>query len=64
MATISITTDYKFTKKSAQKLIDAMEINENKSNVNKTNIKATKIKSTKIKSTCEIENLLKDYRSN
>lgn len=24
MATISITTDYKFTKKSAQKLIDAM----------------------------------------
>ncbi|HGN7216204.1 TPA: hypothetical protein ACKW4J_001960 [Staphylococcus aureus] len=59
MATISITTDYKFTKKSAQKLIDAMEINENKSDVNKTNIKATKIKST-----CEIENLLKDYRSN
>ncbi|HCZ0063717.1 TPA: hypothetical protein O2G57_002593 [Staphylococcus aureus] len=59
MATISITTDYKFTKKSAQKLIDAMEINENHSNVNKTNIKATKIKST-----CEIENLLKDYRSN
>ncbi|KAD28725.1 hypothetical protein W560_02584, partial [Staphylococcus aureus VET0294R] len=46
MATISITTDYKFTKKSAQKLIDAMEINENNSNVNKTNIKATKIKST------------------
>ena len=43
MATISITTDYKFTKK-AQKLIDAMEINENNSNVNKTNIKATKIK--------------------
>ncbi len=36
-----------------------MEINENNSNVNKTNIKATKIKST-----CEIENLLKDYRSN
>ncbi|HDC6300732.1 TPA: hypothetical protein O8498_002223 [Staphylococcus aureus] len=59
MATISITTDYKFTKKSAQKLIDAMEINENNGNVNKTNIKATKIKST-----CEIENLLKDYRSN
>ncbi|MBS3633088.1 hypothetical protein IAU61_12070 [Staphylococcus aureus] len=59
MATISITTDYKFTKKSAQKLIDAMEINENNSNVNKTNIKAAKIKST-----CEIENLLKDYRSN
>ncbi|HDC6383418.1 TPA: hypothetical protein O8539_002646 [Staphylococcus aureus] len=59
MATISITTDYKFTKKSAQKLIDAMEINENNSNVNKTNIKATKIKSI-----CEIENLLKDYRSN
>lgn len=59
MATISITTDYKFTKKSAQKLIDAMEINENNSNVNKTNIKAIKIKST-----CEIENLLKDYRSN
>ncbi|HCY6299214.1 TPA: hypothetical protein O1251_002000 [Staphylococcus aureus] len=59
MATISITTDYKFTKKSAQKLIDAMEINENNSNVNKTSIKATKIKST-----CEIENLLKDYRSN
>ncbi|HID4943681.1 TPA: hypothetical protein ACXD7A_001046 [Staphylococcus aureus] len=59
MATISITTDYKFTKKSAQKLIDAMEINENNSNVNKTNIKANKIKST-----CEIENLLKDYRSN
>ena len=58
MATISITTDYKFTKISA-KLIDAMEINENNSNVNKTNIKATKIKST-----CEIENLLKDYRSN
>lgn len=55
MATISITTDYKFTKKSAH----AMEINENNSNVNKTNIKATKIKST-----CEIENLLKDYRSN
>lgn len=44
MATISITTDYKFTKKSAQKLIDAMEINENNSNVNKTNIKATKNK--------------------
>lgn len=59
MATISITTDYKFTKKSAQKLIDAMEINENNSNVIKTNIKATKIKST-----CEVENLLKDYRSN
>ncbi|MFH6001681.1 hypothetical protein ACHLYZ_10175 [Staphylococcus aureus] len=59
MATISITTDYKFTKKSAQKLIDAMEINEYNSNVNKTNIKAIKIKST-----CEIENLLKDYRSN
>lgn len=34
MATISITADYKFTQKSAQKLLDAMDKNE-KSRVKK-----------------------------
>ncbi|WP_029056040.1 MULTISPECIES: hypothetical protein [Staphylococcus] len=44
MATISITTDYKFSKKSAQKLLDAMDRSENKGKVNKTQVKATKVK--------------------
>ncbi|MBZ8174714.1 hypothetical protein [Staphylococcus delphini] len=58
MATISITTDYKFTQKSAQKLLDAMDINENK-RINKTNVNATKIKSKD-----EINDILKGFQDN
>lgn len=58
MATISITTGYKFTQKSAQKLLNAMDINENK-RVNKTNVNATKIKSKD-----EINDILKGFQDN
>ncbi len=58
MATISITTDYKFTQKSAQKLLNAMDINENK-RINKTNVNATKIKSKD-----EINDILKGFQDN
>lgn len=56
MATISITTDYKFTQKSAQKLLNAMEKNE-KSKVKKTNVNATKVKSID-----EMNSILKDFQ--
>ncbi|MCC2090315.1 hypothetical protein [Mammaliicoccus sciuri] len=57
MATISITTDYKFNQKSAQKLVNAMERSENAPKVNKTNIKASRLKSKS-----EIDSLLKVYK--
>ena len=58
MATISITTDYKFTQKSAQKLLNAMDVNESK-RINKTNVNATKIKTED-----EINDILKGYQDN
>ena len=58
MATISITTDYKFTQKSAQKLLNAMDFNESK-RINKTNVNATKIKTED-----EINDILKGYQDN
>lgn len=58
MATISITTDYKFTKKSTEKLLDAMDKSEKYSKVNKTNINAFKIKSED-----EINSILKDFNN-
>lgn len=56
MATISITADYKFTQKSMQKLLDAMDKNK-KSRVKKTNVNATKVKSID-----EMNTILKDFQ--
>ncbi|MGX0020296.1 hypothetical protein ACUXPG_000708 [Staphylococcus hominis] len=56
MATISITTDYKFSKKSAQKLLEAMDRSEDKGKVNKTQVKATKVKNEK-----EINSILEGF---
>ncbi|VED63149.1 hypothetical protein [Staphylococcus delphini] len=58
MPTISIMTVYKFTQKSAEKLLNAMDVSENKS-VNKTNVRATKVKAKD-----EIDVILKDYQVN
>ncbi|MEJ7220596.1 hypothetical protein [Staphylococcus gallinarum] len=58
MATISITTDYKFTQKSAEKLLNAMDKNEQISKVNKTNVSAAKVKTKE-----EINSILKDFNN-
>lgn len=58
MATISITTDYKFTKKSAEKLLNAMDRNEQTNKVNKTNVSAAKVKSKE-----EMNSILKDFNN-
>ncbi|WP_179294217.1 hypothetical protein [Staphylococcus delphini] len=58
MATISITTDYKITQKFTQKLLNAMDVNENRS-VNKTNVNATEIKTKD-----EMNDILKDFQDN
>lgn len=58
MATISITTDYKFTQKSAQKLLNAMDDNESK-RINKANVNATKINSKD-----EMSDILKYFQDN
>lgn len=59
MATVSITTDYKFTQKSAEKLLNAMEKNERNNRVNKTGVNVTKVKSKN-----EINSILKDFNTN
>lgn len=56
MATISITTDYKFSKKSTQKLLDAMDRSDDKGKVNKTQVEATKVKNEK-----EINSILEGF---
>lgn len=58
MATISITTDYKFTKKSAEKLLNAMDRNEQTNKVNKTKVSAAKVKSKE-----EMNSILKDFNN-
>ncbi|MFC3466477.1 hypothetical protein CD120_12000 [Staphylococcus saprophyticus] len=56
MATISITTDYKFTKKSAEKLLSAMDKSEELNQVNKSNVSATKVNSKE-----ELDSILKEF---
>lgn len=61
MDTISITSVYKFTQKSAQKaqkLLNAMDDNESK-RINKANVNATKINSKD-----EISDILKYFQDN